>query len=234
MPVETFDERVRGSDVGGLAAASCCSARAWPCAGALGTAHGRHHGIWVRRAHQQYRRRARAGFDSPGAGDGRRCLRPGALLLRPDWAIDDSGGAERKSIEGGKGGDRARVVLLGTLLDGVPESPILGMGLSTGGAISVAFLTAVFVSNVPEERRHALSRGRGPHSEHVVACGRRSSLRRCSRRPWSRHCRRSRRRRTDTPGLRRASRSEMLSDVMMPEAFETPASSSDCWPRWAF
>jgi ZIP family zinc transporter len=38
----------------------------------------------------------------------------------------------------------------GALLDGVPESIVLGMSLAVGGSVSVGFLVAVFVSNVPE------------------------------------------------------------------------------------
>ena len=36
------------------------------------------------------------------------------------------------------------------MLDNIPESIILGMGLAIGGAINIAFLVAVFVSNLPE------------------------------------------------------------------------------------
>ncbi|NJN54699.1 MAG: hypothetical protein HC804_08060 [Anaerolineae bacterium] len=39
---------------------------------------------------------------------------------------------------------------IGTLLDNIPESLILGMGLASGGAVNIAFLTAVFISNLPE------------------------------------------------------------------------------------
>ena len=75
----------------------------------------------------------------------------GALtFFLADWAIDKGGGAERKRIAKPKSGGSGTAIFLGTLLDGVPESLILGMGLATGGAVSVAFLTAVFVSNVPE------------------------------------------------------------------------------------
>jgi len=35
-------------------------------------------------------------------------------------------------------------------LDNVPESIILGMSLALGGTVNIAFLTAVFVSNLPE------------------------------------------------------------------------------------
>ena len=41
-------------------------------------------------------------------------------------------------------------MFLGALLDGVPESFVLGSTLAVGGAIDAAFLAAVFVSNVPE------------------------------------------------------------------------------------
>jgi ZIP family zinc transporter len=39
---------------------------------------------------------------------------------------------------------------LGALLDGIPESAVLGIGLISGGAVSVSMLAAVVVSNVPE------------------------------------------------------------------------------------
>jgi ZIP family zinc transporter len=41
-------------------------------------------------------------------------------------------------------------IALGALLDGVPESIVLGMGLLGGGGPSLSVLAAVFISNVPE------------------------------------------------------------------------------------
>jgi ZIP family zinc transporter len=41
-------------------------------------------------------------------------------------------------------------MFIGALLDGVPEAFILGLTLEAGGGISVAFVTAVFVSNIPQ------------------------------------------------------------------------------------
>jgi ZIP family zinc transporter len=41
-------------------------------------------------------------------------------------------------------------IVLGALLDGVPESIVLGLGIAVGGSVSIGFLVAVFVSNVPE------------------------------------------------------------------------------------
>jgi ZIP family zinc transporter len=67
-----------------------------------------------------------------------------------DWAIDHRGGAERKAIAGSGASGSGAAIFIGTLLDNVPESIILGMGLALGGGINLAFLVAVFVSNLPE------------------------------------------------------------------------------------
>lgn len=67
-----------------------------------------------------------------------------------DWYIDHKGGAERKNIAGNQSGGSGAAIFIGTLLDNVPESIILGMTLAIGGAINVAFLAAVFISNLPE------------------------------------------------------------------------------------
>ncbi len=41
-------------------------------------------------------------------------------------------------------------IVLGTVLDGVPESAVLGLTLLETGSIGVSMLVAVFVSNIPE------------------------------------------------------------------------------------
>ncbi len=41
-------------------------------------------------------------------------------------------------------------VVLGSVLDGVPESAAIGLSIASGGTVSIALLVAVFVSNVPE------------------------------------------------------------------------------------
>jgi ZIP family zinc transporter len=41
-------------------------------------------------------------------------------------------------------------MFVGALLDGVPESFILGSTIALGGSISIAFVAAVFVSNIPQ------------------------------------------------------------------------------------
>ena len=54
-------------------------------------------------------------------------------------------------IGGRKGGKSEGLPLaLGSLLDGIPEQAVLGIGLAAGEGVSVALLIAIFVSNVPE------------------------------------------------------------------------------------
>jgi ZIP family zinc transporter len=43
-----------------------------------------------------------------------------------------------------------RGIALGTALDGIPESAVLGMSLASGGTVSVALLAAIWLSNFPE------------------------------------------------------------------------------------
>jgi ZIP family zinc transporter len=68
-----------------------------------------------------------------------------------DFVIDRRGGEDRKRIEGEQAvGGSGLAIFAGTLLDGVPESLVLGMSVALGASVSTAFLVAVFVSNVPE------------------------------------------------------------------------------------
>jgi ZIP family zinc transporter len=43
-----------------------------------------------------------------------------------------------------------RAIVLGIVLDGIPESLVLGLTVLEGGTVSAAFLVAVFLSNLPE------------------------------------------------------------------------------------
>ena len=67
-----------------------------------------------------------------------------------DRLVDKSGGANRQDIGATDEHGSGAAMFIGALLDGVPEAFILGITLQTGGGISVAFVTAVFVSNVPQ------------------------------------------------------------------------------------
>jgi ZIP family zinc transporter len=68
-----------------------------------------------------------------------------------DLLIDRRGGHGRKSA----GGEHqlagtANAIVLGTVLDGIPESFVLGASLLQDGVVPVAVVVGVFVSNVPE------------------------------------------------------------------------------------
>jgi ZIP family zinc transporter len=41
-------------------------------------------------------------------------------------------------------------LVLAIILDGIPESVVIGLGILEGGAVSLAMLVAVFISNLPE------------------------------------------------------------------------------------
>ena len=67
-----------------------------------------------------------------------------------DLAIDRFGGEGRKSAAGAQDAGTALAIVLGTVLDGIPESIVLGLSLLDGGGVSIALLAAVFLSNLPE------------------------------------------------------------------------------------
>lgn len=66
-----------------------------------------------------------------------------------DRLIAKLGGSNRKSPDGSEDGSGLGLVL-GTFLDGVPESAVLGMSLVGGGGVSVALLAGIWISNFPE------------------------------------------------------------------------------------
>ena len=67
-----------------------------------------------------------------------------------DWLIDRRGGHRRKSPNGPQEGAGATTLVLGALLDGIPESAAIGVSLIGGGHVGVPVVAAVFLSNVPE------------------------------------------------------------------------------------
>ena len=65
-----------------------------------------------------------------------------AVLLIGDRLIDRRFGSE--------GGGQAMGIVVGSIVDGVPESAIFGIQVATHFPISIGFLMAVFVSNFPQ------------------------------------------------------------------------------------
>ncbi len=65
-----------------------------------------------------------------------------AVFLLADRIVERRFGSE------GAGG--AMGIVVGSVVDGVPESMILGIQVGTGLAISLGFVAAVFISNIPQ------------------------------------------------------------------------------------
>ena len=72
------------------------------------------------------------------------------VFFTGDWLIDRSGGGDRKDATGAQESGSALAIVLGTVLDGIPESMVIGLTIFQGGAVGAAYLAAVFISNLPE------------------------------------------------------------------------------------
>jgi zinc transporter, ZIP family len=88
-----------------------------------------------------------------GSGHGRAAvgLFAGCLVFfGGDWLIDRAGGSDRKDATGSQKSGSSLAIVLGTVLDGIPESMVIGLTILQGGAVGAAYLAAVFISNLPE------------------------------------------------------------------------------------
>jgi|SRR6478672_2826127 len=93
----------------------------------------------------------REAYDTAGATAALLGLLAGSLVFFcGDWLIDRRGGNRRKSPNGPQAGAGATALVLGALLDGIPESAAIGVSLIGGGSVGVAVVAAVFLSNIPE------------------------------------------------------------------------------------
>jgi zinc transporter, ZIP family len=72
------------------------------------------------------------------------------VFFAGDTVIDRLGGAHRKHSGGRQADGSALAIVLGIVLDGIPESIVLGLTIVTAGSVSAAFLVAVALSNLPE------------------------------------------------------------------------------------
>jgi zinc transporter, ZIP family len=82
-----------------------------------------------------------------------------------DYAIERRGAERRMNpmgrTEESTGATPASALLLGAVLDGIPESAVIGISLLGGAGVGVAVLAAVFLSNMPE----AIASSRGMRHE---------------------------------------------------------------------
>jgi ZIP family zinc transporter len=66
-----------------------------------------------------------------------------------DWILSRSGGSDRKDPAGAQESGSPLAIVLGSVLDGIPESFVLGLTV-VQGAVSLPLLAGVSLSNLPE------------------------------------------------------------------------------------
>ncbi len=76
--------------------------------------------------------------------------RQGARARKRSVALQSAPGVHAAPVVPAASAGVGLAVAIGALLDGVPESLVLGLSIADGGAVSIPMLVAVAVSNVPE------------------------------------------------------------------------------------
>ena len=67
-----------------------------------------------------------------------------------DRFLENFGSRDHKKGKASQQSNLVVPMILAIILDGIPESIVIGLGIFEGGAVSVAMLVAVFISNMPE------------------------------------------------------------------------------------
>jgi zinc transporter, ZIP family len=72
-----------------------------------------------------------------------------AVFTLGNWYLDKQGGGDRKDADGAQESGSPLAIVFGSVLDGVPESFVLGLTVLQG-EVSVALLVGIMLSNLPE------------------------------------------------------------------------------------
>lgn len=94
----------------------------------------------------------RGGLDSTGVG----FVAGAAIYTAANWLLARHGAKHRKrSGEGRQSSEEndsgsGMAIAVGALLDGIPESIVIGLSMLQGGTVSLVAVIAIFLSNIPE------------------------------------------------------------------------------------
>jgi ZIP family zinc transporter len=72
-----------------------------------------------------------------------------AVFTVGDWLLERRGGGDRMDPSGAQAAGSSLAIVLGSVLDGIPESFVLGLTVLQGG-VSLSLLAGVALSNLPE------------------------------------------------------------------------------------
>ena len=94
---------------------------------------------------------ARGGIVATGAG----FLGGASLYTLANWLLARQGAKHRKRSDGKQpseeeDGGSGLAIAVGALLDGIPESIVIGLSLLGGAGVSMVAVIAIFLSNIPE------------------------------------------------------------------------------------